>query len=158
MTEEKKQELYRIFYPKVLGYISNRIDNRSEAEDICSDVFVKVYSKIETFDNEKASLSTWIYKITQNTLYDHYRTNHVSDELEENMESSSDFVEDLCNEEELEALAEALKKLPERERDLIILHYYSGNSLKEISEKMNLSYSYIKILHNNALRFLKEHF
>ena len=63
--------------------------------------------------------------------------------------------EALLNEEALEDLANALERLTERERDIIILHYYSGKTLKNIAEKMNISYSYVKLLHGNALKALR---
>jgi len=58
----------------------------------------------------------------------------------------------------VQSLADALEKLDQRERDIILLHYYRGETLKEVAEKMNISYSYVKILHNNALANLKELF
>ena len=50
-----------------------------------------------------------------------------------------------------------LEKLDERARDIIILRYYSGFKLTEIAEKLDISYSYVKLLHNNALENLKNY-
>ena len=50
---------------------------------------------------------------------------------------------------------EALEKLPQRERDLIILHYYTGLTLKEVAVKMSMSYSNTKLVHNKALMLLR---
>ena len=62
----------------------------------------------------------------------------------------------MLNEETLESLADALGQLPQRERDIIILHYYSGKTLKSIAEIMDISYSYVKLLHAKALKVLRE--
>ena len=53
---------------------------------------------------------------------------------------------------------EMLKTLDQRERDIIILHYYSGQTLKAIAEKLRISYAYVKVLHNKALMEIKNYF
>ena len=55
----------------------------------------------------------------------------------------------------LEDLADALETLSERERDLIILHYYKGYTLKRISEMMGMSYINVKLIHTKALSMLR---
>ena len=62
----------------------------------------------------------------------------------------------MLNEETLNSLADALEQLSRRERDIIILHYYSGKTLKSIAEIMDISYSYVKLLHTKALNNLRE--
>ena len=56
----------------------------------------------------------------------------------------------------LEALAEALEALPERERDVIVLHYYHGLTLKEVAIHMRLAYSTVKLCHNRTLERLQQ--
>ena len=156
ITEQLKTDIYVQYKKKVIGYLYNHTNNRELAEDLTSDVFLKVYSKLESFDDTKASLSTWIFTITRNTLTDHFRTRRVHDEIPETLAEDSSVEEDVCNSEMLNLLAGALEKLEERERDIIVLHYYSGKTLKEIGEKLGISYAYVKILHNRALDSIKE--
>ncbi len=158
MTDEMKTELYQKFYSKVLSYINGKVNNYTLAEDLCSDVFLKVYEKLDTFDESKASLSTWIFTITRNTLTDYFRTRKVYGEIPETLAEEESFEDEICNEGMLDTLADALEKLDERERDIIILHYYSGMTLKDVAEKIGISYSYVKLLHNNALASMKNFF
>lgn len=158
-TDKQKEKIYLEYQDKVRGYIFSRINNRQEAEDIAEDVFVKIFEKADTFDEKKASLSTWIYTITRNTLTDYYRTRKVFCEIPETLEDDSSSVEDeICNSEMLEKLSEALEKLDKRERDIIIMRFYSGKTLKEIAKRLDISYSYAKILQNKALDKLKKSF
>ena len=60
--------------------------------------------------------------------------------------------------EALEALADALMTLKERERDLILLHYYKGMTLKAAAEKMGMSYINAKVIHKKALSALRNYF
>ena len=153
-----RETIYRDYYGKVFGYIRSKVKPRQDAEDIAADVFVKVFEKLDSFDESKASLSTWIYTITRNTLTDYFRTRRVHGEIPETLAEEDSFEDEICNNDMLDSLADALENLDERERDIVIFHYYSGMTLKEVSDKMGISYSYVKLLHNNALAALKNYF
>ena len=152
------EKIYRDYHSKVCGYIRSRVNSVQEAEDLAADVFLKVFEKLESFDESKASLSTWIYTITRNTLTDYFRTRKVFDEIQETSEYDSSVEESFCNAETLDALARALESLTERERDIIILRFYSGKTLREISMKMDISYAYVKVLQNKAFEKIKRFF
>lgn len=157
LSNEKKTEIYEQYSKKVLNYIWGKVGDQYLAEDLCADVFLKVYEKIDTFDESKASISTWIYTIAHNVVIDQYRRNRPTEEVPEDMASNEDILEGMCNNETLEALAAALEKLDDRERHLIIARYYNNESLKDIAVELDVSYSYIKILHNNALKKMKKY-
>lgn len=152
------EKVYELYHEKVLRYIRSKVNDRYLAEDLCSDVFVKVYEKADSFDESKASMSTWIFTIVRNRLTDYYRTRRVFEEIPETCADDSSVEDSICNAETLEILADALETLPERERDIIILHYYSKETLKTIGEKLNISYAYVKVLQNKALSALEKYF
>ena len=156
MTAPDLEQIYSDYYRKVMGYISARIRSRADAEDLCSEVFEKVQRKLPDFDSAKASVSTWIFTITRNTVIDHYRRNKESGELDENM--AGDFVvdESLLHTEALSSLAAALKQLPREQRDIVVLRYYDGKPLTEIASLMGLSYGAVKLRHQSALVTLKK--
>ena len=146
-------EIYEEYYQKVFSYINSRINNYHDSEDLCEDVFTKVFKNMDKFDDSKSALSTWIFNITKNTLIDFYRTRHDSYELLDNYEYEQE--QDAVSETELADLSAALNKLNQEEKDIIVLKYYEGYSLKEIGEKMNLSYGIVKLRHNSALEKMK---
>ena len=151
------ETIYTQYHGKVMGYIYARIRNHAEAEDICSDVFEKVQRKLAGFDPSRASVSTWIFTITRNTMIDHYRRSRPSEELDENLSDSTELDEGLLNSETLTELANALRSLPEEMRDIVVLRYYDGKPLTEIAEMMGLSYGAVKLRHQNALMLLREY-
>ena len=118
-------------------------------------MFLKVYEKLESYDESKASLSTWIYTITRNTLTDYYRTRKVFDEIQELSEDDASTEDDVCKAETLETLANALETLDERERDIVVFRYYFNKQLKDIASQMGISYAYVRVLHNRALQNLR---
>lgn len=151
------EEMYRAYRDKVCRYISGKVPNAHDAEDLVSIVFLKAYKKWDTFDANRASPSTWIYAITRNTVIDYYRTRRVNGELPEELAAAEEIDEALLREETLERLVDALEGLNRRERDVILLHYYSGETLRMIAEKLQLSYATVKLTHAKALRQLQRY-
>lgn len=152
-----KEQIYIDYKDKVFAYIRNHVNSPQDAEDLCADVFVKVYDKLDTFDESKARISTWIYSITSNTVIDFYRTNHIHSEIPEDLsDTKSSIEEEVLTQESLSELATALLKLTEEQRDIIVLRYYKGLTLQEVSQKMNLSYGITKLRHREALGKLQD--
>lgn len=147
------EQIYKEYGPKVHAYVRSRIQDPHDAEDLVSNVFVKIVKNLDSYDPARAAVSTWVYTITRNTLTDYFRTRRIITAFEDDMldeESVSEFSDDA-----LESLAEALLTLKEKERDLIVLHYYSGHTLKNAAEIMGMSYINAKLIHKKALTSLK---
>lgn len=136
---DDKERIYLQYHDKVFGYVISRI-GRPDAEDVVSSVFLKVYEGIESYDATRASLSTWIYAITRNAVTDYFRSaKRATAPLDENL----GYIEPAEQEDWdvlLEQLHTELQRLPEIQRNIIILHYYFELGHKEIAEKMGLSY------------------
>ena len=150
------EQIYTDYSGKVMAYIRARIRSKADAEDLQSEVFEKIMRKIDEFNPEKASLNTWIFTITRNTVIDHYRRSRPGEELDENLSDGVELDESLLNNETLSELAAALRKLPEQMRDIIVLRYYDGKPLTEIAQLMGLSYGAVKLRHQNAVIMLRE--
>ncbi len=156
--EDAKSRIYLDYYGKVTAYVRGNVSDPNEAEDVVSSVFLRVYERLDSFDPARASLSTWIYTITHNVVVDYYRTRRVHTEYAEHMATELDGIidESDINEACLKQLADALEQLKEKERDLIVLHYYKGYTLKVIAEMMGMSYINAKVIHAKALARLRE--
>ena len=155
MTTPDWEKIYEEYSGKVMGYIAARVQRRADAEDLCADVFEKAYKKFDAYDEKKASMSTWIFTITRNTVIDYFRRNKVMDEPDENIAAEGEIDDELLSQETLSELAAALNKLPEELQDIIVLAYYDGKPLTEIALMMRLSYGAVKLRHQKALALLK---
>ena len=156
MTAER-EALYAEYAGKVRGYVFGKLSNRADAEDIVSDVFLKVYEKYPTFDADRASVSTWVYTITRNTVIDYFRVHRTCAELPEDLPDEGGVDDGLLRQESLQVLGAALSRLDDRLRALIVLRYYKRMSLKDTAARMGVSYAYVKVLHKEALRLLRKH-
>ncbi|PWM49201.1 MAG: hypothetical protein DBX39_05320 [Bacillota bacterium] len=155
-SECTMEKIYMEYSSKVLRYVRSKISNPQDAEDVCSSVFLKVQRGLPEYDKSRSSLSTWIYSIAHNAVIDFYRRSHKNVQLDEEIACTEDGFEDIYNDEALNALAAALESLSPRESDIIVLHYYSGKSLKEIAALMDMSYSNIKVVHKKVISRLKK--
>lgn len=152
--DSMQEEIYNLYYNKVFGYVMNRVQNRVDAEDITSEVFLKLISKSDEFDLKRPGASTYIFRVMQTTLTDFYRKNRMVYTTLEEIVDEVEETEDM--DDVLESLNKALDVLPERELAIVILHYFHGLSHKEIAEKMHLSYANVRQLCHVALKKLRK--
>lgn len=154
VIERDDAAIYTEFRDKVAGYVRSRVTNRADAEDLVQAVFLKVYGGLDKYDEKKASLSTWIYTVTRNTVYDYLRQKqrHPTLELVDGTPDAGEAPEEtVVNDESLEELAAALERLPQEQRDAVILLYYHGLDRKTVAEKMGITYGQLRYLHDKAL-------
>ncbi len=150
------EEIYKQYYDKVYRYVRSKVSDPQETEDLAASVFVKVCQNLSRFDGQKASVSTWVYTITRNTVIDYFRKTKFQAQWQDGIAQEPDPAGQLPGGELLEELAAALEQLGQRERDLVILHYYYNRTLKEIAAQMQISYSSTKRLHEKALAMLRK--
>ena len=156
------EELYTEFGTKIRAYVFSRIKDHYDAEDIVSQVFLKLTENIGEYDAAKASYSTWIYTISQNTVRDYFRKHQKNEncELPDDLplpDLHADVENKLLQQETLDTLAEALQRLPERERDIIILRFYHDLPAKEVAEKVGVSYANVRYLQTIAIKKLRDY-
>ncbi len=155
MTDaERFEAIYREYQPKVSGYIRSRVSNKEDAEDLCGEVFRKA---LEHFDSGAGEgMSSYIYTVTRNTVIDYFRTRRVSAPLSEEIPAEETPERIALDRDSLDRLAAALQKLPERERDILVWHYYAEKTLQEISFQLGEPYSVVKRAHQAALKKLRD--
>ncbi len=150
------ERLYLSYKDRVYYYIKSKVNSVEDAEDILSEVFIKAGRFYDSYDGQKSSELTWMYSIARNAVIDFYRRQKESEELPEDLPLNFDIEEEAIEEETLERLAIALENMAPELRELIVLRYYNGFSLTEISGKMDISYGRIKLMHQKALAQLKK--
>lgn len=150
------ETVYKKYEPKVRAYISGRVGNPDDINDLCSDVFCEVMRCKDTFSGEPKALSSWIFVITKRTVAKYYRSYRPFDEIPEEMADDTDVEQETLDAETLGMLADALEQLDERLRDIISLHYYGEIPLTEIAAAMGMSYRNMKVLHKKALSQLRK--
>ena len=153
------EKIYLEYREKVFRYVRGKVRNLADAEDVTSEIFWRVLSSLDSYNEEKATLSTWIYTITHNTVCNYYREQSKRAlSLEENAlcsDTDDGVVAEIENEILKENLAIALETLTEREQDIIVLYYYHEIPLRDIAIKMGITYTNAKFIKHNAIKKLK---
>lgn len=152
-------ETYEEEMPRVYGYVAYQVAQREEAEDLTQQTFERALSHWDEFDDQRASVTTWLLAIARNLVVDHYRTRSRRpatvplDELSETQLERSGFSDpELGIGAELEA---ALASLGERERELIALRYGADLSGPQIAALTGLSVANVQQILSRTLRRLR---
>jgi len=156
-------EIYETYYSKIYNFIFFKLLHRQITEDLVGEIFLKVATHIGSYDSEKGEVSTWIYTIASNTLYDYLRRRNklvplTLDELHDDARLSVDFSEQssLIQDENRREMYIALSKLDERTRDIISEKYFLEKTIKTIAEEKNMNESTVSTIHNRGLEALRK--
>ncbi|HFA52122.1 MAG TPA: RNA polymerase sigma factor SigZ [Bacteroidetes bacterium] len=137
------------------AFVAKKIRDEHTAKDIVHDVFLKVYAKIGTLNDER-KINSWIFQITRNAITDHFREQKKSfaglpaDEPEIPIYSKDETYElSRC-------MLPMIGLLPEKYRDAVKLSDIEGLSQKELAEQLGISYSGAKSRVQRGREKLKE--
>jgi RNA polymerase sigma-70 factor (ECF subfamily) len=153
-------DLYQLYAEKIYRFVYFKTFHRETAEDVTSDVFMKVLERIRQFDASRGTFSAWIYRIARNTVIDHYRTSHPAEDIEDGwMVSSSMSIErDAEARAVLEKVQDALRLLKPEQREVVIMRVWEGLSHKEIADILGMTESNVKQIFSRTIRKLREDF
>lgn len=162
------EEIVKLYEKKICQTILFMVKNDSVVEDVAQEVFIKIYKNISKF-NEQSSLYTWIYRITINACYDEIRKekkvvylstfveNENGEEQEIDFEDSSQNVAEIVEKEATKTeLIDAIKKLPEDARALIVLRDIREFTYWEIADMLKLKLGTVKSKINRARKQLRD--
>lgn len=152
--------LYKEQYKKIYAYIFYKIGNIHDAEDLTHEIFLSCYRHIEEYDENKASLVTWLYFIASNRLKNYYRDKKMHVDIEEYSDILPDGINHITEnsmflEECREILADLLEELPDRQRKILIYSYFSDMNSKEIANELGISSGNVRITLMRILEKLK---
>ena len=138
--------LFRHFAPRVKAFLMKSGAAESLAEECTQDVMATLWTKAQMFDPSRASVSTWIFTIARNKKIDALRKMRrpEPEDLPWGPEAEPDQADVLALREESDKLVQALKDLPEKQRELIERAYFGDLSHSEIAEVTGLPLGTIK--------------
>lgn len=150
--------LYGTYVKKIYDFIYYRTNHKETAEDLTSRAFMKALEKIGSFDSEKGSFSSWIYRIARNSVIDHYRTKKIDADIADlwDLDSGDDIERDFDTKEKLKKVDEYLKTLKSEQREILIMRVWQEMSYKEIAEILGKSEASCKMSFSRAVTKLKK--
>ncbi len=153
-------QIYDAYHTRIYRYISARVGNGSLAEDLTGEVFTRMLESLRIGTGVQNSLSGWLYRVAQNLVVDHYRSNMVDDEaLAENRLPSHEERPEHSVEQALqtEELRRAMSHLTEDQQNVVLLKFVEGLSNVEVADVLGKTEGAVKSLQHRALGSLARH-
>ncbi len=148
-------KLSQYCYPKAFSYIYYRVNDRSDAEDLTSEVCLRMMQSIQ---QQKGSFKGWVYRVASNVVTDFYRRRAVRSVVDPVAESVEEIADDRDESTQLlnqEQLKKGLSHLTDEQREVIILKFIEGYETEEIARLLEKSNEAIRALQFRALTTLK---
>lgn len=135
---------------RVRDYINLMVKDRDIAEDLFQETFIKVVRVIDEGRYvDSGKFLSWVLRIAHNQVIDHFRTCRQDKSVNES-ESGYDIlgslrftegsVEDALVSDQIERdIRRLVEELPEEQREVVMMRYFSGLSFKDIAEQTNVS-------------------
>jgi len=156
------EEVYDQYFSAIYNYVYYKLLHRETSEDIVSQVFLKVLQNLHRFDPAKASMKTWILRITDHALIDHYRRQRPASSFDDEEAGLANTLNVHFDEEydrilnpRRKAVLEALQSLPERERMFIYYRYFLNITNREIALRMQMNENTVSVIMSRARNKLK---
>jgi RNA polymerase sigma-70 factor (ECF subfamily) len=151
-------EIYDRCQPPIYRYIFYRVSTEAIAEDLTSEVFVRMVDKIDDFTYQGRPLLAWLYTIARNLVNDHHRRGGQAERvpLDETLEANvpdPEGVADLALNQR--RLAAALEQLTEGQRQVIVLKFLEDLDNKTVAQILDKSYGAVKALQHRGLASLR---
>lgn len=162
------EELVRMYQKQIYNLGYRMMGNEEDASDITQEAFLKAYKSIKKF-NAKSSFGTWIYRIAVNVCIDELRKRKKTklypivhnDDLDEKghklVVDTNDLPEERMEKRETrKKVRQAINRLPEDHRAVIVLRDIQERSYQEIADILGLNIGTVKSRINRARSSLKE--
>jgi len=158
LLQQRNEKAYTYLYDNyagaLYGIIHSIITNTETASDVLQEVFINIWTKIESYDPAKGRLFTWMLNIARNAAIDKIRSKGFRDSLKnqpisENVDigggpASYPVITDV-------GLRKVIGKLKEEQRTLLDLSYFMGYTHEEIAKAMNIPLGTVKTRIRSAL-------
>jgi RNA polymerase sigma-70 factor (ECF subfamily) len=143
-------------YPRIYRYVSYKVNDLRDAEDLAGEVFVRMLGAIK---EQKGDLEAWLFRIAGNVVTDHYRRRAVRSgemELPEEVAGGNDPEAAVERKLDSERLRKGLEALTEEQRETVILRFVMGYGHGEVAARMGRSAGAVRALQFRALAALRD--
>ncbi|MGR3618927.1 MAG: RNA polymerase sigma factor [Roseovarius sp.] len=144
--------------PRVLNHAARVLGNRTDAEDVAQEAMLRLWRAAGDWQAGGAKVSTWLYRVTANLAIDRLRRTGRAvglDDTDEPADEDALAADDrLIRADRMAALDAALARLPERQRQAVVLRHIEGVSNPEIAEVLEISVEAVESLTARGKRAL----
>lgn len=158
--EQAISEIYDNYFPPIYNFIRLRVEDRNIAEDMASEVFVKLIAALRGQTAPRYSLRGWLFRVARNLLHDHYGNaeRFSTEALEEWIPASheNDPEIEFIRTVSMERAQNALRMLVAEQQEVLILRFGQQLNLQETADIMGKNVGAIKQLQFRAVNTLRQ--
>ncbi len=152
-------ELYRRHADAIFRYVFYRVGDRSVAEDLVGDVFVRALEGLPSYQDTGSPFEAWLYRIAHARVVDHYRRQKVrrAAPLDEKLAADEGTDPDrlAAHQDDLRRVWEALALLTDEQQQVISLRFIAGYSTVEVAQALGKTEGAVKALQHRGLASLR---
>ena len=146
------EDLYRRYARPVFGLALRRLGDRGRAEDAVQETFASIWRSAGSYRPERGPGAPWLYAVARNAIVDRARSrSELPAEIPERADESAGPLERTEQGWVAWRVHRALEELPEHEREVIALAYWSGLSQSEVAEFLGIPLGTVKTRTRAAL-------
>ena len=156
--QEAFAQLYEEHFDRIYRYITLRIGDEMEAEDLTQQVFLNTLRSISSFRWKGIPFSAWLFRIAHNQVVDYFRKRkRTAVPLDEALASSDDNPQLVAEQKlDIEQILSASKQLTQAQREVISLRFASELSIAQVAEVMGKSQGAVKALQHSGIVALRK--
>jgi RNA polymerase sigma-70 factor (ECF subfamily) len=156
--EQALGRLYDAYVDRIYRYILYRVNDSETAEDLTSDVFLRVVEGLPTYQDRDVPFLAWLYRIAHARLIDHYRQT-TRRGPHQDIESVNVHLDDdldgvLMTTYHQDKVREAMRSLTAEQQQVIVLRFMEGNNLQETADALGKTVGAVKVMQHRALESL----
>jgi len=159
--EQAFAQLYEEYFDRIYRYVTLRIGDRMEAEDITQQVFLNAIKAISSFKWRGIPFSAWLFRIAHNQVVDYLRrkAKRATAPLDESLVAGDYDPQQIAELRlDIERLAAATGKLTPAQQEVISLRFAGELSVAQVAKIMGKSEGAVKALQHSAIVALRKSF
>jgi RNA polymerase sigma-70 factor (ECF subfamily) len=151
------EQLYHRYVRSIMGLALRRLRDRGRAEDAVQEIFAAVWRSAASYRPERGPAAPWLYAVARNAIIDRLRArNEPTAEAPETASGEPGPLERAESSYVSWRVHRALEELPEKEREVVELAYWSGMSQSEVAEYLHIPLGTVKTRTRSALSRLAD--
>ena len=139
--------LYVRYADDVCGFVRSIVRDEHEAEDITHNVFAKLITAIHRYEPREVPFAAWILRVARNAALDHLRARR---QIPFEEVRTTDEGHEQVGFDRSQSLREAFHRLPQDQREVLVLRHIAGLSPSEIAERIGKTESSVHGLHHRG--------
>jgi len=152
-------EIYDLYAGTIYRYLYRYVGDAAQAEDLTSEVFLRLLQVLNTRRAPREHLQRWLYRVAHNLAMDLFRerAKGASLDLDETLAATDDLPATLVQKhQDREQLRAAIRQLSPDQQQVIILRFGEGLKIREVGQILSKSEGAVKVLQHRAVKRLRK--